>query len=69
MTNATKAVILGLVNAAFGLCIAFDIILTTAQQGAIVAFVDLALTAWIGITYKNSPKRIPDDVARPEALR
>jgi hypothetical protein len=57
MTNATKATIIALVNAAFALLVAFDIFLTAAQQGAILAFLNLALAAYVGATYKNSPKR------------
>jgi hypothetical protein len=59
-TNATKATIIALVNAAFALAIAFDIVLTQAQQGAILAFVNAGLAAYVGITYKDSPKRIAE---------
>ena len=60
MTNATKATVIALVNAAFALAVAFDVVLTEAQQGAIIAFVNVALAAYVGLTYKDSPKRIPD---------
>lgn len=69
MTNATKATIIAFINALFGLLAVFDLALTEAQKGAIILVVDLALAAWIGLTYKDSPKRIPDEKASTAALR
>lgn len=60
MTNATKAVVVALVNACVALVIAFGVALTDAQQFAIALTANTALTAWVALTYKNSPKRIPD---------
>ena len=59
-TNATKANIIGLVNAAMFLVVAFGVSLTDAQQGAIGGFVNAALILWVGLTYKDSPKRVPE---------
>ncbi len=60
MTNATKAAVIAAVNATLGLLIAFNVALTATQQGAIVTFVNTGLALWIAVTYKDSPKRIPD---------
>lgn len=60
ITNAVKAGIIALVNAALGLLVAFDVALSQLQQGAVLAFVNAALALWVSLTYKDSPKRIPD---------
>ena len=60
MTNATKAAIITLVNAAFGLAVVFDVAITEAQKGAIIVFVNAGLGLFVGLTYKNSAKRQPD---------
>lgn len=60
MTNATKALIIAFVNAVLGMLTAFDVALTSGQQAAILGLVNTGLALWIGVTYKASPKRIPD---------
>ena len=60
MTNASKASIIALLNAALGLAIAFDVPLSDVQQNAIMVFGNAALALWVGLTYKSSQKRIPD---------
>lgn len=60
MTNATKAGVIAVVNAALGLLVSFDVALTSAQQGAILALTNAGLGLWVGLTYKNSPKRIEE---------
>ncbi len=60
MTNATKALISQAVNAALVLVIAFGVELSDAQVVAVVGFVNAALATWVGLTYGNSRKRIPD---------
>lgn len=60
MTNATKALLIALVNAAMGLAVAFGVTVTVAQQGAITVFVNCALALVVALTYKGSEKRIPD---------
>ena len=60
MTNATKAVILGLVNAGLTLVTSFGVTLTDAQTAAVTGFVNAALVAWVALTFKKSPKRVPD---------
>lgn len=59
MTNATKALISQAVNAALVLVVAFGISLSDAQLAAVVGFVNAALAVWVGLTYRNSAKRIP----------
>lgn len=60
MTNATKANLIALVNATLGLLIAFDVALTQAQQGAVLLFANVLFGAFVGVTFKRSPKRVPD---------
>lgn len=60
MTNATKAAILAVVNAALGLAVVFGAPLTEVQVGAILAFANAAGGLLVGLTYKDSAKRIPD---------
>jgi hypothetical protein len=60
MTNATKALIIAVINAALGLVIAFGVSLSGTQQGAIVTAVNAALALIVALTYKASPKRIAD---------
>lgn len=59
MTNTTKAMIIAAVNAGLGLLIAFGVSLSANQQGAIVTAVNAGLALFVGLTYKNSAKRIP----------
>lgn len=60
MTNATKAGIMALINAVLGLAVAFNVVLTTGQQGAVITAANAVLSLWIVLTYKQSPKRVPD---------
>lgn len=60
MTNATKAGVIALVNALLGAAVAFGVPLTEVQTGAVLAVANAALGLWVGLTYKNSPARIPD---------
>lgn len=60
MTNAVKANVIALVNAALALVVAFGVDLSDKQQVALVGLVNAALSLWVVLTYKNSPKRIPD---------
>jgi hypothetical protein len=58
MTNATKANIIAIVNAII-LCLqVFGVPINNAQQAAIGGLVNAVLIAWIGLTYKDSNKRI-----------
>ena len=60
MTNATKAAVIAALNTALGLAVAFGAPLTETQTGAILAFGNALLALVVGLTYKNSPARIPD---------
>jgi hypothetical protein len=60
LTNATKAVIAGVVSAFLNLLVAFGVPILEDQQTAINLFVDALLVAWIAFTYKDSPTRSPD---------
>ena len=59
MTNATKAVIITVLSAGLGLAVAFGVSLSDAQTAAILGFGNAVLAAVVGLTYKDSPKRIP----------
>lgn len=57
MTNATKAGVISALNALLGLLIAFGVPLTEVQTAAVLGFGNAVLGVWVGLTYKNSPKR------------
>lgn len=57
MTNATKAQIIAAVNALLGLAVAFNVVLTQTQIGAIGVAVNAVLAIVVGLTFKQSPKR------------
>ena len=59
MTNATKAQVLAVVNAAIGVLLAFHVILTQPQLGAIDIAVNAVLSLWVGLTYTQSSMRCP----------
>ena len=60
MTNATKAGAIALVNALLGAAVAFGAPLSDAQVGAVLTVANAALGLWVGLTYKNSSKRLPE---------
>lgn len=60
MTNATKAALIGFVNAALGAVTSFGVALSDAQQVSVVGLVNAALVLWVALTYKNSPKRVAE---------
>jgi hypothetical protein len=59
-TNATKAQILAAVNALIVLVTAFGLELSADQIGAITLTVNALFSAYIGLTYKQSPKRVAE---------
>lgn len=61
MTNATKAMLIAVINAGLGLAVVFGVDVTAEQIGAIITFANAALALVVGLTYKNSAKRIPED--------
>jgi len=60
LTNTTKALLITLINAGLALAIGFGLPVTDAQTGLILGFVNAALGLFVALTYKSSPKRIPD---------
>jgi hypothetical protein len=60
VTNATKAMLIAVINAGLGLAVSFGVEVSPEQMGAILAFVNAALALVVGLTYKSSAKRIPD---------
>lgn len=59
MTNATKANVIAAINALVALTVAFDV-LSDAKAGALGVALNSLAVLFIGLTYKNSPKRVPD---------
>jgi uncharacterized MnhB-related membrane protein len=57
MTNATKANVIAFVNTILGLLTVFDVALTEAQKGAVIAVVNAFFVAFVGATYTKSKKR------------
>lgn len=60
-TNATKAQLLAAVNALIVLVTAFGLELTADQIGAITLAVNALFALWVGLTYRDSPKRVPEE--------
>ena len=60
MTNATKAAIISVLNAALGASVAFGAPLTELQIGAVLLLGNTLLGLLVAVTYKNSRKRIPE---------
>lgn len=60
MTNATKALVISLINAVLGLAVAFGVDLTPEQLGAILTVANSAGALAVALTYKRSAKRVPD---------
>jgi len=66
MTNATKANIIGAINAVLGVAVLFGLPLSSDQLAGIVAAVNAVLVLIVGLTYKDSDKRLPDGVSADE---
>lgn len=60
MTNASKGVVISVLNAALGLAVAFGVNLSDLQTAAILGFGNAVLALVVLATYKDSPKRTPD---------
>ncbi len=60
MTNATKANIAATVNAVLGAAVLFGLPLSEAQLGGVIAAANAIVVLVVGLTYKDSQKRIPD---------
>jgi hypothetical protein len=60
MTNATKAGLITAINAVMSLAIAFGVSLSDTQLAAVMTTVNALLALYVGLTYKDSPKRIEE---------
>jgi hypothetical protein len=60
ITNATKANIIAVINTGLILLLAFGVDISEAQIAAIMAAVNAVLVLLVGLTYKDSSKRVPD---------
>ena len=62
MTNATRAAIVAAANAVLSTLVILDLFaLTNEQAGSIGVSLNALLGVWVAFTYKDSPKRIPDE--------
>ena len=64
-TNAAKAQVILAVNSLLALLIAFHIVLTAPQLGAVDVAANAVLSAFVALTYTQSHKRI-DPPAPPK---
>lgn len=60
MTNATKANVIGVLNAALALAMLFGLPLSEGQFAGVIALANAVGVLVVGLTYKSSPKRVPD---------
>jgi hypothetical protein len=60
MTNATKALAITFVNAVLAALPLFGVPLSDGQVAAIGLIVNSGLALVVALTYKSSPKRVPD---------
>ena len=60
LTNAQKAAIIVFVNALLSTAVVFGLPLSEVQFGALDLLVNTALGLYVALTYKLSPRRIPD---------
>ena len=56
-TGATQAMAIGCINALMGLAVAFNVPMTDAQQGAIIAVANTFMALFVVLTKENSPSR------------
>lgn len=61
LTNAVRAQIVVAVNAILAVVASFGFNVSPNQMGTISIAVNAILGVWVALTYKNSPKRIPDE--------
>lgn len=59
LTNATKAQLTLFVNQIFAGIVLFGL-LSDAKAGALALIVNTGIGLYIALTYKNSPKRLPE---------
>ena len=58
MTNATKANILGLLNALLAVAVLFGLSLSEEQLAGVMVAANAAGVLIVSLTYKDSPKRL-----------
>ena len=68
MTNATKANLIAALNAGLGFVIAFGVNLTDIQTAATLVFANAVASLFVGVTFKNSPKRVPEGTGVVEVV-
>ena len=61
MTNAWKAVLIGVINGVIQFSESFGIYdFSDQQEAAVIGLFNSIAVAYVLLTYKNSPKRIPE---------
>lgn len=66
MSNATKAQIVLVINALLGVAVAFHVVFTQTQVGAMQIAANAVLSLFVGATYTQSSKR-ESDAGEPPA--
>lgn len=68
MTNATKGNVTAAVNAILAMLVGLGVLdLTNEQIGLVVGAVNAVALALMGLTFRSSPKRVPDQPKAPDA--
>lgn len=60
MTNATKANVIGVLNAGLGVAMLFGLAISVEQAGGLLALANALGVLIVGLTYKDSPKRVDE---------
>ena len=61
VTNAQRAAIVAAANAVLSVSVLLGVPLSADQAAGIGVAVNALLGVWVTFTYKDSPKRIPDE--------
>lgn len=61
LTNATKAGIIAAINATIVLLATFGVPISQGELQAVLGFANAAMGLYVLLTYKDSPKRTPDE--------
>jgi hypothetical protein len=68
MTNATKANIIAAINAVLACAMLFGLPVSDVQVGGIGIAVNAVLAVFVGLTFKSSPKRLPEGVEKKDVV-
>ena len=68
LTNATKANLIAAVNATLACAVLFGLPVSDVQAGGISLAVNAILACFVGLTFKSSPKRLPEGVEKKDVV-